>query len=308
MYDIPVLLVIFNRHDIALKALEPIRRARPKRLYISGDGPRAHVAGEKERVEATRKAVLDAVDWDCEVFTRFHDHNLGCANGVYSAICWLFENEEQGIIVEDDCVLRDSFFPFAKEMLQRYADDGRIGLVDAANYLPDVEIPYSYGFSRFKSTHGWATWRRAWALMDMDMKWRGTEMEKSVIHNMGYGRDNEKYWRYRLKAIDLNDVSAWDWQWYFSLAAHDMLGIYPAKSLVSNIGFGSVATHTSVANAPSYYTSTSELEFPLRHPNLVVPYLPFEKAFYRINNTPFEIVKRLFPFGFKNFIKRLVRK
>lgn len=308
MYDIPVLLVIFKRRDTALKALEPIRRARPQRIYIAGDGARKGVAGEAEAVEETRRAVVEAIDWPCEVKTNFRDHNLGCSEGVYSAICWLFDNEERGIIVEDDCVLRDSFFRFAKEMLDMYSDDERVALVDAANYLPKVKIPASYGFSRFKSTNGWATWRRAWKLMDMSMSWRGTDMEASVINNMGYGRMNFSYWRYRLKAIDAGDVSAWDWQWYFSMAANNMLGIYPAVSLVTNIGFGEGATHTTRKKMPDHYISKGEIGFPLEHPRFVVPYLPFEKAFYRLNNKPFEIIKRQFPLKIKNYIKHLVRK
>ena len=282
-YKIPVLFVIFKRKDTSLKSFEQIKKVRPEHLYIACDGPRPHVEGEADMVEATRKAVLDAIDWECEVHTNFQKANLGCGMGVYTAINWLFENEERGIIIEDDCVMRDSFFPFVEEMLERYADDTRIGLVDGANYLEHVDIPDSYVFSRYKSTNGWASWRRAWRLMDMDMSWRGTKYELSVIKNMGYKSKDVRYWKYRLKAVDLNDVSAWDWQWYFTLAANNMLGITPKYNLTTNIGF------------------------PLQHPKFVVPYQPFEQAFYHSNNTLFNRIKQLFPFWFKNVIKRMVR-
>lgn len=308
MYDIPILLVIFSRKNEALKSLDQIRKTKPTHLYISGDGPREHVAGEKERVEETRKAVIDAIDWPCNVTTRFLDHNLGCSRGVYTAINWFFEHEEMGIIIEDDCVMRTSFFTFAKEMLERYKDDNRVGMVDGANYATGIDIPYSYTFSRYKACNGWATWRRAWLLMDIDMKWRQTEYEASVIANMGYKAKDMRYWRYRLKAIDIHDVSAWDWQWYFTLAAHNMLSIIPKHSLTTNIGFGEGATHTSTATAPDYFTSKHELEFPLHHPPYMAPYMPFEKAFYHSNNTLFNRIKQLFPFAFKNMIKRIVRR
>lgn len=309
MYNVPILFVIFKRKDVALKALEPIRAARPRKLYIAGDGARDNIAGEKEKVEDTRQAVVSAVDWDCEVKTRFSDINQGCCMGVYNAICWLFDNEEKGIIIEDDCVMKPSFFKFADELLERYNDDSRIGMIDAANYLHNVDIPCSYGFSRYKSTNGWATWRRAWKLMDLGMKWRGTESEDSIIDNMSYKSREHAYWKYRLKAIDLNDVSAWDWQWYFSLAANNMLGIYPKHSLITNIGFGEGATHTSRGNAPSRYTADGDLEFPLKHPEYVVPFRPFEKAFSsRLNETTYEKLKRLLPFTLKMKIKALLRK
>lgn len=306
-YKIPVLFVIFKRKDTSLKSFEQIKKVRPEHLYIACDGPRPHVEGEADMVEATRKAVLDAIDWECEVHTNFQKANLGCGMGVYTAINWLFENEERGIIIEDDCVMRDSFFPFVEEMLERYADDTRIGLVDGANYLEHVDIPDSYVFSRYKSTNGWASWRRAWRLMDMDMSWRGTKYELSVIKNMGYKSKDVRYWKYQLKAVDLNDVSAWDWQWYFTLAANNMLGITPKYNLTTNIGFGEGATHTTERSTPSQYISTRDLTFPLQHPKFVVPYQPFEQAFYHSNNTLFNRIKQLFPFWFKNVIKRMVR-
>lgn len=307
MYKIPILFVIFKRKEVSLRAFAQIKKVKPIKLYIACDGARPHVEGEAEMVEATRKAILDTIDWECDVHTNFQKTNLGCGMGVFNAINWLFENEERGIIIEDDCVMRDSFFQFVEEMLERYADDTRIGLVDGANYLEHVDIPDSYVFSRYKSTNGWASWRRAWRLMDMDMSWRGTKYELSVIKNMGYKSKDVRYWKYRLKAVDLNDVSAWDWQWYFTLAANNMLGITPKYNLTTNIGFGEGATHTTEGSTPSQYISTRDLKFPLQHPKFVVPYQPFEQAFYHSNNTLFNRIKQLFPFWFKNVIKRMVR-
>ena len=309
MYNIPILLIIFKRKDVTLRTLESIKAIKPTTLYIAGDGAREYISGEKEKVDTTRKAVLDAIDWECKVKTRFLEENQGCSKGVYNAINWLFENEKWGIIIEDDCMLRASFFPFAEEMLQRYKDDLRIGMIDAANYLPEIEIPDSYGFSRYKSTNGWATWRRAWKLMDLDMKWRNGVYEDSIIANMSYKSKEHNYWKYRLKAVDENDVSAWDWQWYFTLAAHNMLGIYPKYSLTTNIGFGEDATHTSNGEMPSYYISDKDLDFPLQHPKYMVPYLPFEKEFYeKLNDTNYEKIKRLIPFSLKRKIKKLLKK
>lgn len=307
MYKIPILFVIFKRKEVSLRAFAQIKKVKPIKLYIACDGARPHVEGEAEMVEATRKAILDTIDWECDVHTNFQKTNLGCGMGVFTAINWLFENEERGIVIEDDCVMRDSFFPFVEEMLERYADDTRIGLVDGANYLEHVDIPDSYVFSQYKSTNGWASWRRAWRLMDIDMSWRGTKYELSVINNMGYKSKNLRYWKHCLKSIDLNDVSAWDWQWYFALAANNMLSITPKYNLTTNIGFGKEATHTNQSSIPSQYISTRDISFPLQHPKFVVPYQPYEQAFCNSYNTLFNRIKWLFPFWFKNLIKRMVR-
>ena len=308
MYNIPILFIIFNRKEIALKTLGSIREAKPARLYIAGDAARKSVPGEEAKVEDIRKVVLDSIDWDCEVKTRFAEKNQGCGHGVYNAINWFFEHEEEGIIVEDDCWLRPSFFPYAEELLERYRDDKRIALIDAANYIPEVEIPDSYGFSRYKSTNGWATWKRAWKLMDLEMEWRGSQMEDSIIGNMAYKSKERAYWKYRLKAIGRKYASAWDWQWYFALAAQNMLAIYPKYSLTTNLGFGKDATHTFQKNTPSHYISHRDLDFPLVHPKYIVPYLPFEKVFhYKLNDSLYDRVKRLLPFALKSKIRKLIR-
>lgn len=308
MYNIPILFIIFNRKDLAITCFEQIKKIRPTKLYIAGDGPRIQVKGESVIVAETREAIITSIDWECELHTLFHDHNIGCGKGVYTAVNWLFENEESGIVIEDDCMMRDSFFKFVEQLLEMYEDDSRVGMICGANYAPKADIPDSYVFSRYKSCHGWATWRRAWKYMDIDMLWRQTKYNDSVIKNMGYKSKDIKYWKYRLKAIDRNDVSAWDWQWYFTLAANSMLAICPKHSLTTNIGFGEGATHTSQSRVPEYFISHEDIMFPLKHPKYVVPYQPFEKAFYHSNNTLYNRIKQLFPFVFKNMIKNLVRK
>lgn len=302
-FQVPILFIIFRRKDVALRSFERIKAVKPAKLYIACDGPRNKVEGEKKLVEATREAILNQIDWECKVQTLFQTDNLGCSLGVYTAINWLFEHEERGIILEDDCVMQHSFFSFAEELLEKYKDDERIGMIDGANYI-SVDIPFSYGFSKYKSTNGWATWRRAWKNMDIDMKWRNTPIERSIIANMGYRSKDMKYWKYRIKSIDKKVVSAWDWQWYFTLASQNQLGIYPNVSLQTNIGFGEGATHTSSNKTPHRYITNKEIAFPLKHPEYVVPYEPFEYAFYRQNETLFERIKELFPIGVKTFVKK----
>ena len=88
---------------------------------------------------------------------------------------------------------------------------------------------------------------------------------------------------------------------------YNMLGIYPEYSLITNIGFGDGATHTTARKTPDEYKSNRDITFPLRHPEYVLPYEPFERHFYMSNNTLFDRIKRLFPFWFKNVVKKIVR-
>jgi len=304
-YSIPVLFIFFNRKEIALESFEKIKKAKPQKLYLASDGHREDKMGEAEKVLEIRNAILQEIDWDCDIQTLFHETNLGCANAVLTAINWLFEKEENGIILEDDCVVQDSFFPFIEELLERYKDDSRIGMIDGANYI-QYEIENSYCFSRYKSTNGWATWRRAWKNMDMDMKWRDTKSDSSVLKNMGYLGKDINCWKYSLKAIDANFVSAWDWQWYFTLASQNQLSIVPKVNLVSNIGFGKDATHTTEKLKPKYLAE-KELSFPLLHPKYILPDYSFDKVFNKGYNNFIYTLKRYMPFSIKKRLKKILR-
>lgn len=306
-YDIPILFVIFRRKDVTMRTFAAIKAAQPAKLYIACDGAREAVNGEQELVEATRQAVEQAIDWPCEIHRRYQDHNQGCAKAVSSAISWMFETEEMGIILEDDCVAKPSFFKFVREMLHRYKDDQRIGMVAGTNLVSSkVTMPDSYCFSKYKACWGWATWKRAWSNLQLDMPWRDSDYYQSVIANNGFRAKDKNYWKYRLNLIDANYVSSWDWPWYFCLAAQNQLCIFPSKDLIVNIGFDAEATHTSFFNLPKY-KDEGELSFPLRHPRYIVPYEPFDKAFYKANNNLYMRLSSCIPLWLKKKLKKMLK-
>ncbi|MBP3756584.1 MAG: hemolysin hemolytic protein [Prevotella sp.] len=299
MYNIPILFIIFRRKDIALTSFERIKSVKPARLYIACDGPRPDVEGEETLVEETRQAILDAIDWDCEVNTLFQKNNLGCSLGVYTAINWLFEHEEEGIILEDDCIANASFFAFVAEMLAKYRDDDRVGMIAGTNQIAKWPMQHSYCFSKYAACWGWATWRRAWKNIDINLSFFPKE-KRNILKNRGYqGKDTDR-WRYQIDMIEKQRVSAWDWQWYFSLAAQNQLCIFPKVNLISNIGNDQAATHTAFSNI---FIQSHELSFPLDHPKYVMPDDAFDHRFYKKENSLLAIVKRKTPYSIKQFIK-----
>jgi len=299
---LPILFVIFNRQEVAMQSFQSIKQYAPTRLYIAADGARDNRQSEKELCKKTRSSILSSIDWDCEVKTLFQDSNLGCGISVYTAINWFFENEEQGVILEDDCIAQPSFFPFAEEMLDRYKSDSRIGMVAGFNGTK-YHCPDSYCFSKYAGCWGWATWRRAWQNMDITMEWRKTKFD-DVLNNRGNCKEYN-HWLFQLRYIDKKYVSAWDWQWYFSLASQNQLTIFPQVNLISNIGFGENATHTSGMNAK---LTDKNLEFPLRHPKYVMPDMLFDKAFYEHGNTLYSVIMRYVPFSVKKSLKELIKR
>ena len=176
-----------------------------------------------------------------------------------------------GIVMEDDCLAHPDFFPYCEELLIRYQDDNCIGFIGGCNYQDGQKHGNgSYYFAMgHHGTWGWASWQRVWNQFDYNLD-SITEKEFASIIRY-YGRDPRfiVYWEdmfARIKKDRMND-SAWDYQFYFSCWKHHQLAIMPNVNLVSNIGDGIDATHTS-GLSPMLYTMIYPI-LPLNHPVVV---------------------------------------
>ncbi len=166
----PVAFLIFNRPELTRKVFATIAQAKPSKLLVVADGPRADVPDDREKCSEAR-AIIGRIDWDCEVLTNYSSANMGCRARISTGLEWVFTNVEEAIILEDDCIPHPTFFRFCKELLTRYRDDQRVMMISGDNFqMGRNRTPYSYYFSRFFHCWGWATWRRAWRHYDIDME------------------------------------------------------------------------------------------------------------------------------------------
>lgn len=240
-------------------------------MYVAADGARANRPGEAERCEEVRQIATN-VDWPCEVKTLFRETNLGCKMGVSGGINWFFEHEEEGIILEDDCLPAQSFFWFCEELLDRYRDDSRVWQIcgtDHVGTLTNMSRKSSYRFSKYGPIWGWASWRRAWIFYDPNLKNWG-EMSQRDAMQSAYNNESEIKARLALGAqLYRGEIDTWDYQWGFTKNFQSGLSIIPAKNQIVNIGFGPGATHTIAENkyAPK---QLYEMRFPLLHPSFVM--------------------------------------
>lgn len=262
----PVAFIIFNRPDTTSRVFAEIAKAKPTKLLVVGDGPRANRRGEAELVSVTR-AILKQVDWDCEVLMNFSDVNLGCKKRVSSGIDWIFEQVDEAIILEDDCLPDATFFRYCQEMLALYREDKRIGMISGDNFqFGRRHGADSYYLSKYVHIWGWATWRDRWAgCYDVDISdWPRVRDEGRLIDLVGSSGE-AKYWGKIFDRVFRGEIDTWDYQWIFATWLQGRLNIIPAVNLISNIGFGSNATHTTgggeLANMP-----VESIAFPLIHP------------------------------------------
>jgi hypothetical protein len=265
----PVILIIFNRPDTTERVFEAIRAARPPKLLVVSDGPRASRPGEADRCEATR-AIVEGVDWDCEVLKDYSAENLGCRRRVSSGLTWAFAQVDRAIVLEDDCEPSPSFFSYCAELLDRYADDERVMMISGDNHLFGAAFcGESYYFSHYAHIWGWATWSRAWQKYDLEMSgW--PEMRRRGLLRQYFPTEAERYyWDSLFQYVYEGNIDTWDYQWVYSILANSGLSIAPRRNLVRNLGFNADATHTK---GDSIYSTLAaqEIELPLDHPRTAI--------------------------------------
>lgn len=241
----PVALLVFNRPELTRRVLDVVRLARPVALYVIADGPRPDRPEDEPACAAVRAVVDAAVDWPCRIERLYAARNLGCARRVSSGLDWVFSQVDEVIVLEDDCVPDERFFPFCTELLERYRAEPRIGLIAGSNFQPcDVTDGRGYYFSRYPHCWGWATWKRAWRTYDHAMTgWPAAERD-GWLRTRFETRREARYWARIFDRVWAGEIDSWAYRWTYACWRNDFLAALPASSLVTNIGFGRAATHT----------------------------------------------------------------
>lgn len=239
----PVILLGFNRPDLTRQVMDAIRRYQPSRLYLACDGPRHTHPGDAALVELVR-AEMAQVDWPCTTFKLFRNENLGLQEAVVSALDWFFENEDEGIVLEDDCIPSNDFFRFSDYFLNEYRNESRVWGASGSNFTQsEIDGASSYGFVRIPLIWGWASWSRVWERYDRDLssykmllglrpseRWPSAELRHAFEwHLQDSLATGPKTWDYQLSWSSIHEGGLW--------------GI-PRSNLVSNRGFRDDATHT----------------------------------------------------------------
>lgn len=231
----PVVFIIFKRLDTTKRVLESIRQVKPPILYIIADAPRNRYPDEIKKCEETRKYVEENIDWECVVRRNYADKNMGCKTRIYSGISWVFEQEEKAIILEDDVVPSVTFYRFCEEMLSLYQNNDEVMLISGMNMVQKYQIREAYTFSCFPYIWGWATWKRAWRKMDINMS-QWPEFKKSRNFKKIANPLSRMWITWNFSYTYRQEIDTWDYPWYYSCYRSNGLGIVPRENLIENIG------------------------------------------------------------------------
>ena len=286
--DIAVLLLFFTRNDTFQKVFDEVRKARPSKLFLFQDGPR----GERDMagIEACRQIASDEnIDWECEVHRNYQEKNLGCMIAGHTSHKWAFSLADKCMVIEDDVVPSQSFFPFCKEMLDRYEHDERITMISGFN-IDEVspDVPYDYFYTSAFCIWGWASWRRvvdkwdsAYSFLDDEFSMRQLD---ALIRQRGYRKSFIKMCK------DHRDSGHPQFESVFwsTMLFNSGLAIMPTKNMINNIGATDDSAHYSQFKTMPrrikrlFTMKRFELEFPLKHPKYVIENVEYKKRMFRV--------------------------
>lgn len=265
-FKTPILFVIYDRSDTARQVFNVIKQVKPENLFISSDGPANRYKEESENVLNLRKEILEGINWKCNVRTRFGGHNTGPRNWISSSITWFFENAEEGIVLEHDCLPGTSFFYYCENLLQRYKSNPRIMHISGSSFVfGKKEFRKSYFFSKYCNIWGWASWKRAWEKYDIAMTGWEQFRNENKLDNILETNIERDYWRHIFDRAKKGLFNTWDYQWFYNVWNNNGISICPAANLVSNIGFGKGAVNTNYSNTVVSNLERHEIK-KIKHP------------------------------------------
>ena len=268
--DVPVLLIFFARPEPFSRTFAAVRAARPSKLFLYQDGPRAGRPDDVANIARCRE-IAESVDWECEIYRFYQEKNVGCDPSEYIAQKWAFEHVDRCIVIEDDDVASSSFFPYCAELLERYKNDERIAMICGLNHLGEHHANgCSYFFTNTGPIWGWATWKR---VVDT---WEPDYAALDDPYVVGLLRKNYESLELQHHLPTMFKRKADGRAFYetilgLSRFTQNRLCIVPAVNMIQNVGNIAEATHpTSTPSLWIYHLPLLETVFPLKHPRYVI--------------------------------------
>lgn len=313
--DIAVLCIFFARPEQFAKSFECVRKARPRVLLLWQDGPREGVASDVENIQKCRE-IAENIDWECEVHRNYHEKNMGCDPSTHLSHKWAFSIVDKCIILEDDIIPAPTFFPFCKELLDKYENDTRIDRICGQTLFGGVpDKRYSYFFGRSGSSWGWATWKRVADTWESNYEFLNDQYYLDLARH----RFANKRFEYSLKAAGQRaeeNVAYWEHIVGFRTTLQSGLVIYPSENMIENVGTSQNATHApdNIAELPKdiqsmFTTRAVDIEFPLKHPPYVIEdYHYFDNIMKHINPGFFKKISRKFEHTYRKILLKFRRK
>ena len=261
----PIALFAYNRPEHLSKTLQALKTcllASDSELYLFIDGARGDA--DRSKVDQVR-AVAHAISGFTRVQVQEQQENHGLSRSIIAGVTALSERHGRVIVLEDDIVVAPGFLLFMNQALTRFAEEPRV--MQVSGYMFPITNAGAIGstmLSRVPASWGWATWHRAWRHFERDS---GRLLASLQDKETQYEFDLEGAYPYyaQLKMQVSGQLDVWGVRWYASMFAKKGLCLYPAQSLVQNVGMDGSGVHCGMSQAFDVHLSRHEAwQFPDR--------------------------------------------
>ena len=265
----PILITAWRRVEKLEELLLTLKKNKPRKIYISCDGPRENFPNDKKLIKKVKKTIDQIINWDCEIYKQYNNKNLGCRGAMKKAIDWFFNNETEGIILEDDCIPNEEFLIYCSTLLKKYRKNHKIWNISGVNFQKGISRgDGSYYLSKYFHCWGWATWRDRWLNFDNFINSWAKAKENLLLESIFRDPLEIKYWSKIFDNFYLYGTpDTWDIEWAYTCFINEGYTVIPNVNLVRNIGFDKEATHTKFTIDNH---SNDEMILPISHPTFLI--------------------------------------
>lgn len=237
----PIALFCYKRPDHLRQVVDSLltnAECATSPLIVFCDGPRT--AADEAGVQSVRALVRQIVGF-ASVRVVCREQNWGLADSIISGVTDVVNEYGRIIVLEDDTVVAPYFLKYMNDALTLYEQDERV--VSVHGYLPPLAKKTERSFFlRGADCWGWATWARGWrefrgngqSLLD-ELSTKGLVSEFDLDGAYPYTAMLEEWTQGK------ND--SWAIRWHASAFLRGLLTLYPARSLVVNVGNDGSGTH-----------------------------------------------------------------
>ena len=295
MVNTPVLYITFARPEYASQSFAAIKKAQPRKLYFYSNKARNDKPDEVQRNNEVRSYV-NQIDWDCEIVTWFRDEYVDVFTSLWGAIDWVFQNEKEAIVIEEDVVTCSAFFDYMDKLIVKYRDNEKVWIISGDNAAPQYNPKgLSYFATRFADIYGWASWANRWHSLDRKME-NWPSFRKSKDYRNYYGNCLQRL----LQRAYFDQVykkmltyNPWDFIFHYNMALNNTYCLMPNVNMVADIGV-SGANHTEGEISPLSTIMIDDEQFPFgMEESININPTDFDRKFY-FHNKFIGLIKRKF--------------
>lgn len=237
----PILLFAYNRPrhlQYTVEALAHNPLAQESELFVFSDGARTE--DDREDVELVR-SYIHTIEGFKTVHRIERDRNYGLAANIIDGVTDIVNRYGRVIVLEDDLVTAPGFLQFMNDALDTYADEPRVGHIQAYDFTQNPRLPETF-LIKFTGSWGWATWQRAWQHFNPDGQYLLNELHRRHLTRRFDFNGKYGFTRMLRRQVEGKNNS-WAIRWNASLFLQDILSLNVGRSLVQNEGFDGSGTH-----------------------------------------------------------------